>query len=80
LKTAKPNAEVAALTSVPQNYIFVIDISASMEQEKRLDFVRTSIRELFNSNSMKKDDILGIIAFNHDVKTVLKATPLNKML
>jgi len=34
---------------VPQNYIFVIDISGSMEQEKRLDFVRTSIINLFNS-------------------------------
>ncbi|KHD06116.1 hypothetical protein PN36_18100 [Candidatus Thiomargarita nelsonii] len=35
---------------MPQNYIFVIDISGSMDK-KKLDIVRTSIRKLFNSMS-----------------------------
>jgi Mg-chelatase subunit ChlD len=58
------------------NYVFVIDTSGSMEGEK-LDSVKESIRELFNS--MKTDDVIGIIEFNTRVNTVLKAKPKGKI-
>lgn len=54
----------------PVNYVFVIDTSGSMDGEK-LDSVKESIRELFNS--MKTDDVIGIIEFNTRVNTILKA-------
>jgi len=61
----------------PVNYIFVIDTSGSMSGEK-LDTVKTAIRELFDN--MKADDVLGIIEFNSQVKTVLKATPIKNIV
>lgn len=60
----------------PINYIFVIDTSGSMEGEK-LDNVKVSLRELFKK--MKKDDVIGIITFNYQPKTLLKATPVGKI-
>jgi Mg-chelatase subunit ChlD len=54
------------------NYIFVIDVSGSMAGEK-LNIVKTSIEELFSQ--MRADDVIGVIAFNHQAKTLLKATP-----
>lgn len=62
--------------SPPVNYIFVIDTSSSMEGEK-LDAVKLSIKEIFKS--LKKDDVIGIIEFNEQPKTVLKATPVRKI-
>ncbi|HYX18565.1 MAG TPA: VWA domain-containing protein [Nostoc sp.] len=58
------------------NYIFVIDTSGSMSGEK-LDDVKTSIRELFQR--MREDDIIGIIVFNTQPKTLLKATRISQI-
>lgn len=60
----------------PVNYVFVVDTSGSMSG-KKLDTVKTAIRELFNN--LKVDDVLGVIEFNDSPKTVLKATPIKKM-
>ena len=62
--------------SPPVNYIFVIDTSDSMSGEK-LDTIKTAIRELFKR--MRKDDVLGIIEFNNQPSTLLKATPVGKI-
>lgn len=60
----------------PVNYIFVIDTSGSMSGEK-LDTVKAAIRELFKR--MRKDDVLGIVEFNNQARTLLKATPVGKI-
>jgi len=60
----------------PVNYIFVIDTSSSMSGEK-LDTVKAAIRELFKR--MRKDDVLGIVEFNNQPRTLLKATPVGKI-
>ena len=60
----------------PVNYIFVIDTSSSMSGEK-LDTVKTAIRELFKK--MRKDDVLGIVEFNNQPSTLLRATPVGKI-
>lgn len=60
----------------PVNYIFIIDASGSMEGEK-LDAVKLSIREIFKN--LKKNDIIGIIEFNEQPRTLLKATPVRKI-
>ncbi|MGK7905532.1 MAG: VWA domain-containing protein [Hormoscilla sp.] len=59
----------------PVNYIFVIDTSSSMSGEK-LDTVKSTIRELFKR--MRKDDVLGIVEFNNQPRTLLKATRVGK--
>ncbi|MDJ0519897.1 MAG: VWA domain-containing protein [Trichodesmium sp. MO_231.B1] len=69
-------AEYQKSESPPVNYIFVIDTSSSMKGEK-LDAVKLSIKEIFKS--LKKDDVIGIIEFNEQPKTVLKATPVSKI-
>lgn len=58
------------------NYIFVIDTSGSMSGEK-LDDVKASIRELFQK--MKEDDVIGIVIFSTQPKTLLKATRISKI-
>ncbi|MBD2606332.1 VWA domain-containing protein [Scytonema hofmannii FACHB-248] len=58
------------------NYIFVIDTSGSMSGDK-LDDVKASIRELFQK--MKEDDVIGIVIFNTQPKTLLKATRISQI-
>ncbi len=60
----------------PVNYIFVIDTNGSMSGEK-LDTVKAAIRELFKR--MRKNDVLGIVEFNNQPRTLLKATPVGKI-
>jgi hypothetical protein len=71
LKTAD-TAPIGQTKAPLMNYIFVIDVSGSMAGEK-LNIVKTSIEELFSK--MRADDVIGVIAFNHQAKTLLKATP-----
>ncbi|MCP4347578.1 MAG: VWA domain-containing protein [Desulfobacterales bacterium] len=52
------------------NYIFVIDKSSSMSGEK-LETVKSSIQKLFEQ--LRKDDVIGIVAFDDQPKTLLKA-------
>jgi uncharacterized protein YegL len=56
----------------PVNYIFVVDVSGSMWGEK-IDTVKASIRELFTH--LRPDDVIGVIAFDDNVKTLLESTP-----
>lgn len=73
-RTAKKVPEGQRINqSPPVNYIFVIDTSGSMYGDK-IDTVKASIRELFKG--MKADDVIGIIEFNDQPKTILKATPV----
>ncbi|MCG8928030.1 VWA domain-containing protein [Lentzea sp. CC55] len=58
--------------SVPVNFVFVVDTSASMEGSK-LRTVKTAIRELYAQ--LRETDVLGIVTFDTRVRTALKATP-----
>ncbi|SDP36599.1 VWA domain-containing protein [Lentzea jiangxiensis] len=58
--------------SMPVNFVFVVDTSASMEGSK-LRTVKTAIRELYAQ--LRETDVLGIVTFDTRVRTVLKATP-----
>ncbi len=58
------------------NYIFVIDTSSSMSGEK-LNDVKASIQELFQR--MKDDDVIGVIAFDTQPKTLFRATRISKI-
>lgn len=58
--------------SLPVNFVFVVDTSASMGGAK-LHAVKAAIRELYSQ--LRDTDILGIVTFNTQVRTVLKATP-----
>lgn len=57
----------------PVNYVFVVDSSGSMRKGGKLDTVKASIRELFNN--MRADDVIGVIAFHGEAKTVLESIP-----
>jgi len=56
----------------PVNYIFVVDVSGSMSGEK-IDTVKAAIRELFTR--LRADDVIGVVAFNHQAQTLLESTP-----
>jgi len=78
LEIALKTADVAPVghpetQAPPVNYIFVVDVSNSMEGEK-LDTVKASIRELFFTR-LRADDVIGVIAFDHQAKTLLESTP-----
>jgi Mg-chelatase subunit ChlD len=55
----------------PVNFVFVVDTSGSMAGEK-LYTVQTAIRELYSQ--LRDTDILGIVAFDTQVRTLLKST------
>jgi len=77
LKTAEVAPEGHPKTKTPPvNYLFVVDVSGSMSGEK-LDAVKIAIGELFNQ--LRADDVIGIIAFNHQAKTLLKSTPKQRI-
>ena len=62
--------------ALPVNFVFVVDTSSSMSGEK-LDTVKTAIRELYAQ--LRDTDILGIVTFDTQVRTVLKATPKGQL-
>lgn len=68
-KTAEGNTSRQAM---PVNFVFVVDTSSSMAGEK-LATVKTAIRELYAQ--LRDTDILGIVSFDTNVRTLLKATP-----
>jgi len=56
---------------LPVNFVFVVDTSASMTGEK-LEIVKESLRQLYDQ--LRDDDILGVVSFDTNVRTVLRAT------
>jgi Mg-chelatase subunit ChlD len=56
---------------LPVNFVFVVDTSGSMTGQK-LDIVKESIRQLYDQ--LRDDDILGVVSFDTNVRTVLRAT------
>jgi WD40 repeat protein/Mg-chelatase subunit ChlD len=77
LEIALKTADIAPVGHIetkapPVNYIFVVDVSGSMSGEK-IDTVKAAIRELFTR--LRADDVIGVVAFNHQAKTLLESTP-----
>jgi uncharacterized protein YegL len=64
-----PGAAVPA-APLPVNLVFAVDTSGSMSGEK-LQVAKRSIRELYDQ--LRDSDILGIVSFATDVRTVLRA-------
>jgi Mg-chelatase subunit ChlD len=58
--------------SLPVNFVFVVDTSASMGGSK-LQTVKAAILGLYSQ--LRDTDVLGIVTFDTNVRTVLKATP-----
>jgi uncharacterized protein YegL len=56
---------------LPVNFVFAVDVSGSMHGEK-LDDVMVAIRELHAQ--LRDSDVLGIIVFNDQAKTLLRST------
>ena len=61
---------------LPVNFVFAIDTSQSMGGEK-LDCVKTAIRELYDQ--LRDTDVLGLITFDSEVRTLLRATPKSRL-
>lgn len=73
LRSAKtPDGDSSPGQAMPVNFVFVVDTSSSMRGEK-LDTVKTAIRELYSQ--LRDTDILGVVSFDTNVRTLLKATP-----
>ncbi|MCP2244077.1 von Willebrand factor type A domain-containing protein [Lentzea aerocolonigenes] len=66
-----PRNEPSSRESLPLNLVFVVDTSGSMHGTK-LDTVKAAIRELYSQ--LRDDDVLGIVTFDTEVRTTLKAT------
>jgi Mg-chelatase subunit ChlD len=73
LRAGRPREDESPVRqTMPVNFVFAVDTSASMEGEK-LDTVKSAIRELYAQ--LRDTDVLGIVSFETQVKTVLKARP-----
>ena len=66
-----PRATVPAV-----NYVFVVDTSGSMSGDK-ISTVKASIRELFEQ--LQDEDVIGVVAFDDQAKTIFKALPKKKI-
>jgi uncharacterized protein YegL len=62
--------------ALPVNFVFVVDTSYSMRGEK-LDMVKSSLRRLYEQ--LRDIDIFGIVTFDTQVRTALKATPKREL-
>lgn len=72
LRAAPASSEGVQLRAdMPVNFVFVVDTSGSMSGEK-LDQVKTGIQELYDR--LRDIDVLGIVTFDTQVRTVLRAT------
>ena len=67
----QPADGVAHGQPLPVNFVFVVDTSGSMNGDK-LATVQESIRQLYDQ--LRDDDILGVVTFDTNVRTVLSAT------
>ncbi|MFD4501650.1 VWA domain-containing protein [Streptomyces sp. NPDC058457] len=65
-----PSDPGPAAEPLPVNFVFVVDTSSSMDGEK-LDTVRSALHTIFGR--LRPADCLGIITFDHGVRTVLPA-------
>jgi uncharacterized protein YegL/tRNA A-37 threonylcarbamoyl transferase component Bud32 len=65
-----PGAAIVPPAPLPVNFVFVVDTSGSMQGEK-LEIAKRSIRELYDQ--LRDSDILGIVSFDTDARTGLKA-------
>ncbi|WP_145968970.1 VWA domain-containing protein [Streptomyces hyaluromycini] len=65
-----PSDPGPAAQPLPVNFVFVVDTSSSMYGEK-LDTVRSALHTIYGR--LRPTDCLGIITFDHGVRTVLPA-------
>jgi len=68
---ASPPEGVTPAQPLPVNFVFVVDTSGSMYGEK-LDTVKAALRDLYDQ--LRDSDVLGIVTFDTQVRTVLRAT------
>lgn len=68
---ARKNAPPLEGAKVPLNVVFVVDVSGSMEGQK-IDDAKNAVVKLFEQ--LEDGDSLGVVAFDDEVKTVLKST------
>jgi len=66
-----PAGAHAQSAPLPVNMVFAVDVSGSMSGEK-IDSVKTAILGLYGQ--LRDGDVLGIVAFDTQVRTILKAT------
>ncbi|MGV9349715.1 VWA domain-containing protein [Streptomyces spiralis] len=71
LKAGEAHPEDTPAEPLPVNFVFVVDTSGSMHGEK-LDCVKAALQALYDK--LRPGDCLGIITFDHHVRTVLAAT------
>ncbi|WP_306192879.1 MULTISPECIES: VWA domain-containing protein [unclassified Streptomyces] len=71
LKAGEAHPEDIPAEPLPVNFVFVVDTSGSMYGEK-LDCVKAALQALYDK--LRPSDCLGIITFDHRVRTVLAAT------
>ncbi|MFF9407506.1 VWA domain-containing protein [Streptomyces anandii] len=71
LKAGEAHPEDAPGEPLPVNFVFVVDTSGSMHGEK-LDCVKAALQGLYDR--LRPADCLGVITFDHHVRTVLAAT------
>ncbi|MFJ6566772.1 VWA domain-containing protein [Streptomyces sp. NPDC091292] len=67
----EPPDAAPAKEPLPVNFVFVVDTSSSMHGEK-LDTVKSALQAIHTR--LRPDDCLGIVTFDSQVRTALKAT------
>ena len=69
--TAKPG-ELSTIEYKPNNIVFLVDISYSMKQDKRLEKLKRSINQVIPA--LRDIDTISLIAYNHDAYILINKT------
>jgi Ca-activated chloride channel family protein len=76
LKIGVKAKEIATENLPPSNFVFLIDVSGSMEGAMRLDLVKASLKLL--TNNLRKQDRVAIVVYAGAAGQVLASTPGNE--
>jgi len=69
----RPPVPTQLAGAIPQNLVFLIDVSASMNEEGRLPLFQKAFTEM--SEELREDDRIALVSFAGEAKEVLAPTP-----
>ena len=58
------------------NFVFLVDVSGSMDSNDRLDLLKSGLKELLSK--MNPDDRISLITYSGEVQKILESTPVKE--
>lgn len=76
LRLGLKGKEVADADLPRANFVFLVDVSGSMDEEEKIGLLKSGLIELLSH--LQPDDRISLITYSGDVKKLLESTPVRK--